>query len=77
MNELSGLPISSCAAAGTRTRDPMVKSHLLYQLSYRSNCGSGGIRTHDPHIKSVQLYRLSYGPDSFVAPPELESRSEV
>ena len=24
---------------GTRTRDPVIKSHMLYQLSYRPSCG--------------------------------------
>ena len=45
----------------------MIKSHLLYQLSYEvSNLLStntrdlGGARTLDPMIKSHLLYQLSY-----------------
>ena len=56
-----------CDLGGARTLDPMIKSHLLYQLSYEvSNLLStntrdlGGARTLDPMIKSHLLYQLSY-----------------
>ena len=43
----------------------MIKSHLLYQLSYEvilllHLCDLGGARTLDPMIKSHLLYQLSY-----------------
>ena len=50
----------------------MIKSHLLYQLSYTSmmtgptvgpvqkNGASEGIRTLDNHLGKVTLYQLSY-----------------
>ena len=55
----------NCDPGGARTLDPMIKSHLLYQLSYRVNrffslSDLGGVRTLDPMIKSHLLYQLSY-----------------
>ena len=61
---------------GIRTFDLLIKSQLLYQLSYTpktvllptsslsmmTNGGSGEIRTRDQRIKSPLLYRLSYRP---------------
>jgi hypothetical protein len=47
-----------------RTLDPMIKSHLLYQLSYgviftrtrwKENCGYYRIRTCDPYPVKVVL----------------------
>ena len=48
--------------ARTRTVDPVIKSHLLYQLSYTpiKNGASEGIRTLDHHLGKVELYQLSY-----------------
>ncbi len=47
-----------------RTKDPLIKSQLLYQLSYASMRGQDGgrtwARTKDPLIKSQLLYQLSY-----------------
>ena len=46
-----------------RTKDPLIKSQLLYQLSYASIRTGGGrtwARTKDPLIKSQLLYQLSY-----------------
>ena len=55
----------------TRTLDPLIKSQLLYQLSYapiRRKCSRDGGRTRtrtlDPLIKSQLLYQLSYAPIS-------------
>ena len=47
-----------------RTHDTLIKSQLLYQLSYgiyRISSDPGEIRTHDTLIKSQLLYQLSYG----------------
>ena len=59
--------ISPSDLGGARTLDPMIKSHLLYQLSYQVIlgmmlffCDLGGARTLDPMIKSHLLYQLSY-----------------
>ena len=56
------------APTRTRTLDPMIKSHLLYRLSYGctyqrklKNGAPTRTRTLDPLIKSHLLYRLSYG----------------
>ena len=42
----------------------MIKSHLLYQLSYapihRFTGARNGIRTRDNHLGKVALYQLSY-----------------
>ena len=50
--------------AGTRTLDPLIKSQLLYQLSYTPKVrkiGAGeGTRTLDNHLGKVALYQLSY-----------------
>ncbi len=50
---------------GARTPDPLIKSQLLFQLSYTStgsakNGASEGIRTLDNHLGKVELYQLSY-----------------
>ena len=67
---LAALRAKAGRSAGTRTLDPMIKSHLLYQLSYTSmttdpepgseNGASEGIRTLDNHLGKVTLYQLSY-----------------
>ena len=60
-----------CDPTGARTQDPIIKSDVLYRLSYRvslskncfrqrSFCDPTGARTQDPIIKSDVLYRLSY-----------------
>ena len=53
--------------ARVRTVDLLIKSQLLYQLSYGlTSCGHGGctgIRTRDRLIKSQMLYQLSYTPN--------------
>ncbi len=61
-----------CDPTGARTQDPIIKSDVLYQLSYRvfafkkkivttkSFCDPTGARTQDPIIKSDVLYQLSY-----------------
>lgn len=63
-----------CDPGEARTLDPLIKSQLLYQLSYgvknkkslRNSsekftiCDLAGARTQDPNIKSVVLYQLSY-----------------
>ena len=57
-----------CDPTGARTQDPIIKSDVLYQLSYRvdafkknkSICDPTGARTQDPIIKSDVLYQLSY-----------------
>ena len=54
--------------AGIRTQDPIIKSDVLYQLSYQvvamiemlKKSDLAGIRTQDPIIKSDVLYQLSY-----------------
>ena len=50
--------------AGTRTLDPLIKSQLLYQLSYtprvRKDGAGEGTRTLDNHLGKVALYQLSY-----------------
>ena len=50
--------------AGIRTLDPLIKSQLLYQLSYTPRVlklGAGeGTRTLDNHLGKVALYQLSY-----------------
>ena len=50
--------------AGIRTLDPLIKSQLLYQLSYTPmvrKIGAGeGTRTLDNHLGKVALYQLSY-----------------
>ena len=50
------------ALAGIRTLDPMIKSHLLYRLSYErtKNGASDRNRTGDNHVGNVMLYQLSY-----------------
>ena len=51
---------------GARTQDPIIKSDVLYQLSYRvcnnksKKSDPTGARTQDPIIKSDVLYQLSY-----------------
>ena len=55
--------------ARTRTADKLIKSQLLYQLSYGGICSPGcsqtgtpaRTRTADKLIKSQLLYQLSYG----------------
>ncbi len=51
-------------STGIRTLDPVIKSHLLYQLSYapihRIRGARNGIRTRDNHLGKVALYQLSY-----------------
>ena len=60
--------------AGVRTLDTLIKSQVLYQLSYgcinfsklkearlTSCCTPAGVRTLDTLIKSQVLYQLSYG----------------
>jgi hypothetical protein len=60
-----------CDPTGARTQDPIIKSDVLYQLSYRvidsrkvcenhKICDPTGARTQDPIIKSDVLYQLSY-----------------
>ena len=60
-----------CDPTGARTQDPIIKSDVLYQLSYRvidsrkvfdnhKFCDPTGARTQDPIIKSDVLYQLSY-----------------
>ena len=56
-----------CDLAGARTQDPIIKSDVLYQLSYQVEawrkwkiCDLAGARTQDPIIKSDVLYQLSY-----------------
>ena len=57
-----------CDPAGARTQDPLIKSQVLYQLSYEiaiiylqlSKSDPAGARTQDPLIKSQVLYQLSY-----------------
>ena len=52
--------------AGIRTLDPLIKSQLLYQLSYTPTMSqtkfgaSEGSRTLDNHLGKVALYQLSY-----------------
>ena len=58
-------PLASCTPAGVRTLDPLIKSQMLYQLSYKRMqsaflCTPAGVRTLDPLIKSQMLYQLSY-----------------
>ncbi|KZL14633.1 hypothetical protein PsAD37_04744 [Pseudovibrio sp. Ad37] len=59
--------------ARVRTVDLLIKSQLLYQLSYgltkheTSIGGCIGIRTLDRLIKSQLLYQLSYTPKTFPA----------
>ncbi len=67
-----------------RTKDPLIKSQLLYQLSYASIRWTGGgrtwARTKDPLIKSQLLYQLSYASVAWamgragLADPPLERR---
>lgn len=57
--------IQTGRGAGTRTLDPLIKSQLLYQLSYTPRgldaFGAGeGTRTLDNHLGKVALYQLSY-----------------
>jgi hypothetical protein len=60
--------VFTCDPTGARTQDPIIKSDVLYQLSYRvisikkfqKNCDPTGARTQDPIIKSDVLYQLSY-----------------
>ena len=64
--------VLSGRSVGARTPDPLIKSQLLYQLSYTSvmtgpkagpeqkNGASEGIRTLDNHLGKVTLYQLSY-----------------
>ena len=42
--------------------DPVIKSHLLYQLSYTpiKRGASDGSRTHNLDLGKVALYQLSY-----------------
>ena len=55
--------------AGARTLDTLIKSQVLYQLSYGCEkekfeklfCTPAGARTLDTLIKSQVLYQLSYG----------------
>gem|GEM_PF-2201712 len=56
-----------CDLTGARTQDPIIKSDVLYQLSYQVRigkkvkiCDLTGARTQDPIIKSDVLYQLSY-----------------
>ena len=56
-----------CTPAGARTLDTLIKSQVLYQLSYKRNYSYGimrstpaGARTLDTLIKSQVLYQLSY-----------------
>ena len=52
--------------AGARTLDTLIKSQVLYQLSYKRSifilalCTPAGARTLDTLIKSQVLYQLSY-----------------
>ena len=67
-------PLVSCTPAGARTLDTLIKSQVLYQLSYGCIIISkikevtfllfstpAGARTLDTLIKSQVLYQLSYG----------------
>ena len=55
-----------CTPAGVRTLDTLIKSQVLYQLSYKrivfklALCTPAGVRTLDTLIKSQVLYQLSY-----------------
>ncbi len=57
-----------CTPAGARTLDTLIKSQVLYQLSYKRIalsflfvfCTPAGARTLDTLIKSQVLYQLSY-----------------
>ena len=56
-----------CTPAGGRTLDTLIKSQVLYQLSYKRVvnsecllCTPAGGRTLDTLIKSQVLYQLSY-----------------
>ena len=59
-----------CVPAGTRTQDPVIKSDVLYQLSYgdspkldpvRIYRAPSRTRTNNLLITSESLYQLSYG----------------
>ena len=61
----SHMPGANGRGAGIRTLDPVIKSHLLYQLSYApisplSSGARNGTRTRDNHLGKVALYQLSY-----------------
>ena len=60
--EINGKRAKNGALAGIRTLDPMIKSHLLYRLSYErtKNGASDRNRTGDNHVGNVMLYQLSY-----------------
>ncbi len=56
--------IFDCDPGEARTLDPLIKSQLLYQLSYGVFflfCGATRNRTGDTRIFSPLLYQLSYG----------------
>ena len=60
----SSVKVENGRSAGIRTLDPVIKSHLLYQLSYAPihQCFLGarnGTRTRDNHLGKVALYQLS------------------
>ncbi len=69
------------AATKSRTRDPLITSQMLYQLSYSGSnhqCHGAGTksRTRDPLITSQVLYQLSYTGNVcnllMVPPPRVE-----
>ena len=54
-----------CACTGTRTQNPMIKSHLLCQLSYKSiistlSWANKGTRTLNFQFGGLTLCQLSY-----------------
>ena len=57
------------APVRTRTGNQLIKSQLLYQLSYRGNRKNGSILTHDRALSKTELeWRLgSSGSDSKIA----------
>ena len=51
-----------CGPAGIRTLDPMIKSHLLYQLSYRTFFPFGGAKIMIPSKKTSPKIKDSAKP---------------
>ena len=65
-NKKGRLLSTFCTPAGARTLDTLIKSQVLYQLSYGckrfvDESTPAGARTLDTLIKSQVLYQLSYG----------------
>ena len=59
---------------GARTRDPVLKRHMLYHLSYRPNIREVSNLLRWPFVENCRLWGILWGPQVNLAPPVQQSR---